>query len=137
MVAIVHGASWSHPLESLQQARWFRTLKAQSVQAARRFWRECEITGELRARSHLTWLADYHEGSNPELASMVQQAKDKRNDIEFISSPRRCLGKASGASRPTRVVSRPSPDSRSPAPTSDSARSPRDPRAGASRSHGE
>lgn len=74
MVAIVHGASWSHPLESLQQARWFRTLKAQSVQAARRFWRECEITGELRARNHLSWLADYHEGSNPELARMLRGA---------------------------------------------------------------
>ena len=74
MVSIVHNASWVHPLESLQQASWFRALKAQVIQGARRFWRECEITGELRARNHLTWLADYHAGSNPDLARMLRSA---------------------------------------------------------------
>jgi hypothetical protein len=75
MVAIVHGASLAHPLESLQQARWFRALKAQLIQAARGFWRECEIAGERRARNHLTWLADYHEdASNPELARLLRGA---------------------------------------------------------------
>jgi len=74
MASIVHGPAWAHPLESLQQAHWFRALKARSVQAARRFWRACEISGQLRARRHLNWLADCHEGCDPELARMLRGA---------------------------------------------------------------
>ena len=74
MVAIVHGTSLTHPLESLQQAPWFRALKAKAIQAAQAFWRECQVTGERRARNHLSWLANCHADSNPELARTLRDA---------------------------------------------------------------
>lgn len=74
MAATVHATSLAHPLESLQQAPWFRTMKTRLARAASRVWHECEVIGERRARSHLLWLADCHDGSNPELARTLREA---------------------------------------------------------------
>ena len=72
MVSIVHGASWAHPLESLQHAQWFRTMQAKFGQGARRFWLACEVAGQRRARNHLLQLAACHEGADPELARLLR-----------------------------------------------------------------
>lgn len=74
MAATVHGIHLAHPLAALQQSTWFAALSARLAKAGRWFWLECQKTGERRARSHLVWLADCHEGSNPELARLLREA---------------------------------------------------------------
>ena len=74
MTTTVHGMLRTHPLESSPQASWFQSFKGKLAQAALRFWKGCERAGERRARSHLLWLADCHEGGNPELAQVLRNA---------------------------------------------------------------
>jgi hypothetical protein len=74
MSANVHGIQLAHPLATLQQSAWFATLSARLAQAGRWFWHECEQAGQRRARNHLYWLADCHEGSNPEFARQLRDA---------------------------------------------------------------
>ncbi len=72
MAAIVHGTSLAHPLESLQQAHWFRVMKAHLGQCAQDFWLACEAAGQSRAHNHLLQLAACHGGADPELARLLR-----------------------------------------------------------------
>lgn len=74
MAATVHGIHLAHPLAALQHSTWFAALSNRLTQAGHWLWRECEQAGERRARNHLVWLADCHEGSNPELARQLRNA---------------------------------------------------------------
>lgn len=74
MAATVHGIQWAHPLASLRHAPWFAHLSTRLAQAGQWLWKEFEEAGKHRARSHLYWLAECHEGSNPELARQLRAA---------------------------------------------------------------
>jgi hypothetical protein len=74
MAATVHGFHFARPLAALQQSTWFAAMAARLTKAGAWLWQECQQAGERRARSHLIWLADCHEGSNPELARQLRNA---------------------------------------------------------------